>query len=1070
MDASKPDNDSILIIGELPAELSDLTATLADEGYDVRSSTGGRTGLEAAIESPPDLMLMANHLPDMDNYELCELLVKDESTCGIPIIFIGTLAEPRDKARIIAAGGVDYVAAPFHEIEVLTRVRMQLAMSAMRTQLAEKDAQLGQAITQLKSAEEAIRAAEESGRELVESLSEVIYTCDNEGVLTYVSSGIESLLGYHPSEVVGRHLSEFVHEDDLPRARESSGQVYSNEYAADEYRVVTKSGEVRWIRTSSQPDSMSERQMGMQGVLTDITEQRLASELIRQQNEFLNRVLESLTHPFYVLDVRDYKVKIANSAALRQSQAGQVTCYALTHGRSDPCDAVEHPCPLEEIKKTKQPVTVEHIHFDRDGNARNVEVHGYPLFDQKGDVVQVIEYALDITERRQAEEALERSDERYALAQRAADIGSWDWDIRTGDLHWSDQIEPMFGLAPGEFSGTYDSFLQLVHPEDRQHVADAVDASIQRGADYALEHRIVWPDGTVRWVSQIGDTVWDRHGKAIRMLGVVQDVTERKQAEEALLESEARWRSVTENSPDHVILLDRDLRIQFVNRASPGLTQEELLGTPLVMYAPQERQSEIKEILTNVLRTAESASYETEYSAPDGGVIYYESRVVPRILNGKAIGLAVNARDITEHKRAEQALREAKESAEDAWREEGERRREAERRRQIAESLANVLAALNSDQSLDRVLEFIARQSRRLLDSQAVAIFRLQDQADTLALQAAQGLPSNCLDGTNPPPGLESLGQAITSGQPVVVPIQVRAQPDNNGQVLDVGSTEPSESKAGMCQTLLAVPIAVRDLVYGGIVIYDEESRAFSDDDLELATVFGDQVALAIESARIREQLKEAAAAAERSRLARDLHDSVTQALFSASLVAEVLPQVWQRNPEEAQQGLEELRHLTKSALAEMRTMLLELRPQALLETSLNDLLLQLTEAITSRAELVISFETEPIPALPPDVHVTFYRVGQEALHNVVKYAEASHLSVSLRASPPLEGQRASAWQGQVILHISDDGSGFDPGDTVQGQLGLGIMRERAEDVGAMLSIESSPGHGTKITLVWRST
>jgi two-component system nitrate/nitrite sensor histidine kinase NarX len=592
-------------------------------------------------------------------------------------------------------------------------------------------------------------------------------------------------------------------------------------------------------------------------------------------------------------------------------------------------------------------LTVEHIHLDADGNTRNVEVHGYPLFDAEGQVVQVIEYALDITERRQAEEALERSEERYALAQRAADVGSWDWDIRSGALYWSDPTEAIFGLAPGEFGGTYDSFLQMVHAKDRQVVIDAVNASIQQGADYEIEHRIVWPDGTVRWVSDIGDTVWDEYGKAIRMLGVVQDITERKEAE--------------------------------------------------------------------------------------------------------------------------QALREAKEAAETSRHEEKLRRREAERRRQIAESLAAILAALNSDQSLEGVLQFIAGQARRLLESPAVAIFRLRSKDSTLALQAASGLPSGCLDGTIPPVGMESLARAIATGKSLIEANRFRTRSENTDLALDSGTRENSESQTQRFQALLAAPIAVRGQVYGGIVVYDEELRVFSDDDLELAIVFGDQVALAIEGARAREHLREAAAAAERSRLARDLHDSVTQALFSASLVAEVLPQVWKRDPDEAQQGLQELRHLTRSALAEMRTMLLELRPQALLETTLSDLLSQLTEAITSRAELVVSCEIEAIPILPPDVHVTFYRVSQEALHNVVKYAEASQVTVSLRASPPLEARRASEWQGQVILYISDNGSGFDPENTAPGQLGLAIMSERAEEAGAMLSIKSGPGRGTQITLVWRS-
>jgi signal transduction histidine kinase len=150
-----------------------------------------------------------------------------------------------------------------------------------------------------------------------------------------------------------------------------------------------------------------------------------------------------------------------------------------------------------------------------------------------------------------------------------------------------------------------------------------------------------------------------------------------------------------------------------------------------------------------------------------------------------------------------------------------------------------------------------------------------------------------------------------------------------------------------------------------------------------------------------------------------------------------------------------------------MRTMLLELRPTALLETSLSDLLWQLTEAITSRAQLDVQFDIEPIPPLPPDVHITFYRVAQEALHNVVKHAEASQVTASLRGSPPVSDQKSGDWQGQVILHISDDGQGIDRSSTQPGQLGLGIMRERAEAIGAVLTVEGRPNQGTQVTLVW---
>jgi PAS domain S-box-containing protein len=120
----------------------------------------------------------------------------------------------------------------------------------------------------------------------------------------------------------------------------------------------------------------------------------------------------------------------------------------------------------------------------------------------------------------------------WALVERAANIGGWDWDIETGSLHWSDCIEPMFGLTRGQFGETHEAFLECIHPDDRQYVVDSIDACVEGGDDYAVEYRIVWPNGTVRWVSETGDVVLDESGKAVRMLGVVQDITNYKTRQE----------------------------------------------------------------------------------------------------------------------------------------------------------------------------------------------------------------------------------------------------------------------------------------------------------------------------------------------------------------------------------------------------------------------------------------------------------------------------------------------------------------------------------------------------------
>lgn len=222
----------------------------------------------------------------------------------------------------------------------------------------------------------------------------------------------------------------------------------------------------------------------------------------------------------------------------------------------------------------------------------------------------------------------------------------------------------------------------------------------------------------------------------------------------------------------------------------------------------------------------------------------------------------------------------------------------------------------------------------------------------------------------------------------------------------------------------------------------------------------------------LRQSEAEKAVAAERSRLARELHDAVTQTLFSASLIAEALPASWERDPEEGQQLLQELRQSTRSVLAEMRTLLLELRPAALVETSLGDLLHQLAEAVAGRENMPITVTVEGQCALPPDVHISLYRIAQEALNNIAKHAHASQATVSLRCFPFPSSDTAPSDERDnlketVELHICDDGRGFDPDAVPPDRLGLGIMRERAQAIEAAFAIESQPGHGTQLTVVW---
>ena len=208
--------------------------------------------------------------------------------------------------------------------------------------------------------------------------------------------------------------------------------------------------------------------------------------------------------------------------------------------------------------------------------------------------------------------------------------------------------------------------------------------------------------------------------------------------------------------------------------------------------------------------------------------------------------------------------------------------------------------------------------------------------------------------------------------------------------------------------------------------------------------------------AALREREREKAVAEERGRLARELHDAVTQTLFSASLIAEVLPRIWDMNQERGRQQLEEVRTLTRGALAEMRTLLLELRPEALTKAKMEDLLRQLGRAMTGRTGVPVDVVIEGECKVPPAVQIALYRIAQEALNNSAKHADPSQVEV-----------RFTDEQGQTTLSISDDGRGFDVENIPAGHLGVGIMRERAESIGAQLEFKSEPGHGTQVVVVW---
>lgn len=388
------------------------------------------------------------------------------------------------------------------------------------------------------------------------------------------------------------------------------------------------------------------------------------------------------------------------------------------------------------------------------------------------------------------------------------------------------------------------------------------------------------------------------------------------------------------------------------------------------------------------------------------------------------------------------------------------RTREIEQRRQVAESLRDMVMILNSERPLTEILDYIAATASRLLGTASSAIFTLLADQQTLAIQTARGLPADYTNNLHFPIDRSLLGQALLKRQPVVISNLASA-------LLTREITLDAHRRALLSahyQTLLAVPLirqyahGAPEEVYGGIGLYYPEQRHFSDEEIELAVAFGAQAALAIENARLRQQAEMGAIIEERARLARELHDSVTQSLYSLTLLAEG----WRRMAKAGrlatmEDALAELGQLGQQALKEMRLLVYELHPPMLTQEGLLGALHQRLAMVEKRAGVETHLHVDEQIELPAPVEAGLYRIAQEALNNTLKHAAATVVTIHVHADDVT-----------VTLEVTDNGQGFDQTAFQQGRgssegLGLTSMYERAAQIGGVLTIHSAPGAGTSV-------
>ncbi len=502
-------------------------------------------------------------------------------------------------------------------------------------------------------------------------------------------------------------------------------------------------------------------------------------------------------------------------------------------------------------------------------------------------------------------------------------------------------------------------------------------------------------------------------------------------------DKEQQYRIIFEAASDGMIISDVGTgRIVDANPAAiamHGYTREEFIGLHFTAYIHPDSQQLFSDA-ANKIRPGGVFDVPAVHLHKDGASFYVDVRRTAIPFQSQPCVLSV-VRDVSERINAERLLHERVEL----------HTREQATLLEISQTLASALE-LKPGLILD--------QLRVLIEYTHAELFVLEGTAMVaLAVRGSQQLEETIpfrihLDGP------ETLMRLFNQHQPDRIADVWSADP--SAQFLRSLLDDQADLLLNGVRAWMWVPVAVKNRVIGSVGVAHVEQDYFTAHHADLALTVANQAAITLINAELYEHAQALAALQERQRLAQNLHDAVNQSLFSAGLIADVLPRLWDRDQEEARKSLDDLRRLTRAAQAEMRALLAELRPSALTDTDLGDLLTLLGNALSGRINIPVKVTVAKEVILPAEVQVAFYRVCQEALNNVAKHAKASRVDIDLKH----EG-------ASIELHIRDNGKGYDTEQTFSGHYGLGMMRERAEAVGALLTITSQPRHGTELVMHW---
>ncbi len=577
------------------------------------------------------------------------------------------------------------ISDPDNAEEILSEIQKQLKvisqeLSAADEELMQQNEELlfaQEDIRESKRTEENLKKAEEKSRLLIKYAPSAIYEVDFRGPkFVSVNDAMCSMLGYSREELLAKNPLDLLVGESKKIFQDRIDKHLGGEKLSDsiEYKARRKDGRIIYGLLNIAFTYEDGKPVGAVVIAHDITERKKTEEALRESEEKFSALSDA--SPTAVFVYSSDKILFVNHVAV--SLFGYTKEELLSMGWIDLFHP-DHQGMARELAKTRiegnrKPGRYQVKVITKVGEVKWLDVSAN-LISYEGSPAGIVN-CMDITENYRMEESIRQSQSMLAQAEKVGNIGSWEWDIRTGELIWSEQTYRIFGEEPGGFVPTYESFLACVHPDHRQLVAQAVESMLSGDKPYDIEYQIVTSSSIMRWAHSRGEVVFDERRQPISMVGTVLDITDRKKAEEALRESESKHRSIVEQSRDGISLVDESGCIVEWNHgmeAITGLMRDDVLGRQLwdVQFnlAPDEQRTHevyerIRALALDAIATGQSPFLdqlaEWHIQRPDGTRLMIEE-MISAILTKKGYMLCSILRDITERKRSEKALKESEE-------------------------------------------------------------------------------------------------------------------------------------------------------------------------------------------------------------------------------------------------------------------------------------------------------------------------------------------------------------------------------------------------------------------------